>query len=95
MFEGAISFNQDINSWDVSNVNDLRFLFKDVKSFNKPLDKWDVGRVQATNYLFDGATSFNQDISSWNLNERYVYGPYEFRNCPIKEEYKPKVLRKK
>lgn len=78
----------------MSNVEDLSFLFRNAKSFNKPLDEWNVCRVREMKHTFDGATSFDQNISSWNLTKRYSYGPYEFRNCPIKEENKPQILQK-
>ena len=42
--------------------------------------------------MFEHADSFNQDLSKWDLigkNTRYI-----FNNCPIKDEYKPKMKTK-
>lgn len=63
--EGASSFNQDISSWDVSNVKIMSSLFKDATAFNQPLDSWDVSSVTNMGGMFNNARSFNQSISSW------------------------------
>ena len=38
-------FNQDISSWDVSNVEDMRVMFWGNKSFNRDLSSWNVTNV--------------------------------------------------
>lgn len=67
MFQGAASFNQNINHWDVSNVAYMIATFWQATAFNQPLDNWDVSSVISTNSMFYSATSFNQDISGWNV----------------------------
>ena len=51
MFSGevaAISFNQPLDNWNVSNVTDMRGMFNGASSFNQPLhapcyvvEQWD------------------------------------------------------
>jgi len=69
MFSGAITFNSDISSWDVSNVTDMSFLFWGASSFNQPIGNWDTGSVTSMQATFNGADAFNQDISGWNTAE--------------------------
>jgi DNA gyrase subunit A len=87
------NFNGDISKWDVSNVTNMSWMFRDSK-FNKDISKWDVSNVIKLNQMFLGA-EFNQDISKWNLSSlRFMFDSdikYIFKNCPIKEEYKPKI----
>ena len=45
MFEGATSFNQPLNDWNVSNVTDMSHMFLKASSFNQPLNKWNVSKV--------------------------------------------------
>ena len=65
-FNGNTSFNQDISSWDVSNVTDMEAMFFDA-SFNQPIGDWDVSSVTNMEGMFVG-TPFNQDLSNWTVN---------------------------
>ncbi len=45
MFMDAYMFNQPLNSWNVSNVKNMRGMFHGASSFNQPLDRWDTSNV--------------------------------------------------
>ena len=60
-------FNQDISTWDVSNVTNMYGMFYGASSFNQDLSAWDVSNVTDMNYMFENATSFNQDLSAWDV----------------------------
>ena len=45
MFNTAISFNQDIGSWDVGNVVEMIGMFQRANSFNQDLSMWNVVNV--------------------------------------------------
>ena len=46
MFDGARSFNQPLNNWDVFNVEDMASMFLGATSFNQPLNNWNVSNVK-------------------------------------------------
>ena len=62
------SFNQDISSWDVSNVTDMSFIFYGSSSFNQDISSWDVSNVTGMSSMFYGASSFNQPIGYWDVS---------------------------
>ena len=68
MFWGAKSFNQDISSWNTSNVIDMYGMFWGAKSFNQDLSSWNVSKVKDMYAMFYGAKSFNQDLNSWDTS---------------------------
>jgi surface protein len=68
MFEGAESFNQPINNWDVGNVTNMSHMFEYAIVFNQPIGNWDVGNVTNMSDMFSDARSFNQPIGNWNVS---------------------------
>ena len=66
--EGAVSFNQPLNKWNVSNVKIMYRMFAGARSFNQPLNKWNVSKVRDMDAMFNGARSFNQPLNNWNVS---------------------------
>jgi hypothetical protein len=69
LFEAADWFNQNIQSWDVSNVSDMSGMFNGATTFNQTLKYWDVSNVTSMANMFREARKFNQDISTWNMSK--------------------------
>ena len=89
MFSGASSFNQDLNDWDVRNVNDMEGMFYDATAFNGDINTkvvtvdgekytaWDVSSVTNMSYMFSFATVFNQPLSDWDTSSvTNMYGMF-------------------
>ncbi|WP_263788931.1 BspA family leucine-rich repeat surface protein [Salinibacter grassmerensis] len=68
MFDGAASFNGDIERWNVSNVNNMTAMFRGATSFNQDIGEWDVSAVTDMGFMFNEATSFNGDIEKWDVS---------------------------
>ncbi len=68
LLENEVNFNQDISSWDVSNVTEMDSLFYNASSFNQDIGKWNVGNVTNMNGMFRRADNFNNDINSWDVS---------------------------
>ena len=76
-YTSALSIYGDINSWDVSLIWDMSYLFKDATDFNDDISNWDVSNVTLMYYMFHNATSFNQDLSTWDVsNVERMYGMF-------------------
>ena len=80
-------FNQDIGSWDVSNVYSMTRMFRSAECFNQDISFWDVTGTRQMEEMFLGASSFNNDISNWDVknveNMRYMFANTERFNQPI------------
>jgi surface protein len=62
------ALNQNISSWDVSNVTDMGFMFANATAFNQPIGNWDVSNVTDMKQMFYNAASFNQPIGDWDVS---------------------------
>lgn len=58
----------DMNSWDVSKIDDMEDLFRNIK-FNFDIKKWDVKNVKNFKNMFNGCEKFNCDLSKWNVSK--------------------------
>ncbi len=67
----SMNFNQDISDWNVSNVEEMLYMFQNNPNFNQDLSNWNVRREAEADgkldayALFANASSFNQDMSGW------------------------------
>ena len=57
-----------IETWDVSNVLDMREMFKNVETFNQDISSWNVSNVADMSFMFYRAYNFNQPLDSWDVS---------------------------
>ena len=62
------TFNQDIGGWDVSNVTNMKHMFRNAYVFNQDISNWKTGSVTNMERMFTFSYEFNQDISGWNVS---------------------------
>ena len=66
-FNDKETFNQDIGSWDVSNVVIMLRMFEDATIFNQDIGNWNVSKVTNMMMMFND-TVFDKDISKWDVS---------------------------
>ncbi len=76
MFNGCSSLvgNSSFNSWNVSNVTNMSYMFYGCANFNQPLSSWNVGNVTNMYAMFRGCSVFNQNINTWNVSNVITMG---------------------
>ncbi len=57
-----------IDTPNLSQVNNMSYMFYDAQSFNSFLGDWDVSNVTDMSFLFSRALSFDQNIGSWDVS---------------------------
>ncbi len=68
-FRGCI--NLEVNATDapdLSQVDDMSFMFEDCTSLNQDINHWDVSNVTNMSYLFREASNFNQPLNNWDVS---------------------------
>ena len=75
-------FNQDLSSWDVSNVTSMQYMFYNAHDFNQDLSAWDVSNVTSMQYMFYNAHDFNQDLSAWDVSNVQGYLGFDSNAYP-------------
>ena len=61
-------FNQDLSSWDVINVTDMRAMFAEAETFDQDISSWNVSNVTDMSSMFSYANFFNQPIGNWDMS---------------------------
>ena len=69
MFFGCTAFNQNIGSWNTSNVTNMSRVFYGCTAFNQNIGSWNTSNVTTMESMFIGCTAFNQDIGNWNTSK--------------------------
>ena len=80
MFQNCDEFNQDLSTWDVSNVTDTSYMFEGCIVFDMPLNTWNVSNVTNMEGMFKDCNDFNSSLSSWNVSN-VVNMSYMFKGC--------------
>lgn len=80
LFDGATSFNQQLASWDTSNVTDMSRVFRGCQVFNQDLSSWNVSNVTTMGAMFMNCHAFAQDISGWDTSNVALMW-YMFHGC--------------
>jgi surface protein len=79
LFKNNSTFNQNISTWDVSNVTNMSGMFYgavtgSATAFNQPIGDWDVSNVTDMSAMFlssaliSDVNAFNQPIGNWNVS---------------------------
>ena len=72
------NFNENISSWDVSNVTTIEYMFSQAESFNISLNSWNVSKISNMGNVFE-YSGFNENISSWDVSEvTHMYGMFRY-----------------
>jgi len=71
MFDGALSFNQDISMWDVSNVINMRTMFRQALSFDQNLGNWQPSTVSGLDNFIGFMNKTVLTFSTSNLDAIY------------------------
>ncbi|MCE6091134.1 DUF285 domain-containing protein [Mycoplasmopsis agalactiae] len=58
----------NIDKWNLKNVNIISEAFSYAAEFNQNISKWDTSNVRNMSGVFDGAAKFNSPLNNWNVS---------------------------
>ena len=67
LFDGKATFTAELSHWDMSEVTNLRWAFRDTV-FAADISGWDVSKLQNMEGTFQNVPTFNSDISAWAVS---------------------------
>ena len=102
MFYNASSFNQPLNPWNVSQVNDMSNMFYNATSFNQPLNLWNISRVNNMSYMFAGISlsisNYDKLLLGWSslptLRHKVVFDAGNSRYSVSAQNAREKLIKK-
>ena len=80
MFKNCSMFNQPLNDWNVSRVENMQSMFENCMKFNQPLNDWNISNVKNMRSMFKNCSMFNQPLNDWNVS-RVENMQSMFENC--------------
>ena len=82
LFQGYknVKYIIGLEDWDVSEVTNMKEMFRDCDNFNADLSKWNVSSVKDMRYMFSDCKKFNCDLSKWDVSNVEDMA-YMFWNC--------------
>lgn len=69
MFSNS-KFNQPITNWNVSNVTNMEYMFRNNTQFNQLISTWNTSKLTRVRGMFSGATAFNNGGFLFNRHVR-------------------------
>ena len=71
----------DVSKWNVSNVKDMKYMFRNCSKFDSDLSNWDISNVTNMKYMFQNCENFKaKDLDKWNISN-VKNMEYMFDNC--------------
>ena len=70
MFYGCATFDQPLNSWDVSSVENTESMFNGARAFNQPLDSWKPANLKNQHRMFHNCESFTYSLNDKEKREQ-------------------------
>lgn len=67
LFFGVTQFNNNIENWNVSNVEIFSHMFGNT-TFNQDISNWDVSSATDMREMFINNSDFNQNIGGWDIS---------------------------
>ncbi|WP_164503670.1 BspA family leucine-rich repeat surface protein [Pleionea sediminis] len=69
LFQDVILLSADLSQWDVSNVEDMSYMFFSAESFGgEGIDNWDVSSVKDMSNMFAETDEYGDDLSNWDVS---------------------------
>ncbi|CRF33777.1 hypothetical protein BRSU_1663 [Brachyspira suanatina] len=69
-----------IDKWNVSNVIDFSYMFRECVNFNEDISKWNLSNAENIKGMFKYCKKFNQNLNSWNVS-KVKEMVYTFAHC--------------
>jgi len=67
MLADAFLFDQDLNSWDTSNVETMNQMFQECQQFNGDIYSWDTTNVVNMSQMLYNCDLFDQSLAAWSI----------------------------